>query len=344
MGVSPIHLKSMTVIDVNLSHLADRRDEVVSRLSGLRRRVRLHLLVAGFARVIAECVALAVLSLLVDRWLRLGRPLRITLLILAIAFIAYEIWRFIIRPFSARIGLVDLAYELDRVSCPPEHPLGHPERGERSRHRFLLSLKMKIQSLTTRWHLAAAAEQQRVISTGFPIAPRVATILELPALLDSPLAPSPAMVERAVEHAHESLKNVDFAARIDHRRFNLHVSSIAGLIIASLIFTIAAPATASLWARRWFAGSNVPWPQKTYLTIAGLCSDGRIIVPRSEPFVLRAGVRPGSEAPDSISLRLRERHGPRVDGTMTKFAAADFRYNVPSVDQPIDVRGLGRRR
>ena len=49
----------MTVIDATISALASRRDDIVSRLELLRRRVRMHLFVAGFARVLAEAVALA---------------------------------------------------------------------------------------------------------------------------------------------------------------------------------------------------------------------------------------------------------------------------------------------
>ncbi|HEX8525051.1 MAG TPA: hypothetical protein VF669_22560 [Tepidisphaeraceae bacterium] len=284
----------MTAIDSTISALSTRRDDVVSRLSDLRKRVRLHLVVAGATRIVAEAIGLALLSLLVDRWLRLGRPMRMWLLFLALSWLAYEIWRFIILPLRAKIGLVDLAYEVDRTD-----PFNRSN-----------------------------------------IAPRVATVLELPSLLSGPLAPSPAMVTRAVEHAHESLKNVNFLARLDHKRFNFQLSSIACMLIACIILSVAAPATAGLWARRWFAGSNEPWPQKTYLTIAGL-DNGRIIVPRGEPFVIRASVRQGSEAPDAVALKIREEHGAKINGVMTKFGNADWRYDVASVQQPMSVEVFG---
>jgi hypothetical protein len=285
----------MTAIDAALSHLSSRRDDVVNRLSDLRRRVKIHLVVAGATRVVAEAVGLAFLSLMIDRWLRLGRPMRIWLLLMAIAWLAYEIWRFVIEPLRAQLGLVDLAYEVDRAD-----PFNRSS-----------------------------------------LAPRVATVLELPELLGREMPPSPAMVEQAVEHAHDSLKNVNFLNHLDHKRFNWQLTAIASLLLGSMLFAAAAPVTAGLWAKRWFAGSNQPWPQKTYLTIAGLDESGKIIVPRGEPFVVRAGVKDGSVAPDAISIRLRENRGAKTNGTMTKFAAADFRYDVPPVQQPLEVEVWG---
>jgi hypothetical protein len=251
--------------------------------------------VAGATRIVAEMVGLAFLSLLIDRWLRLGRPLRIWLLLMALAWLAYEIWRYIVEPLRADLGLVDLAYEVDRVD---------------SFNRSAL-------------------------------APRVATVLELPQLLSGNMPPSPAMVEKAVEHAHDSLKDINFLNHLDHKRFSLQLACMGSLVVGCMLFALAAPATAGLWAKRWFAGSNQPWPQKTYLTIAGLDDSGKIIVPRGEPFVVRAGVREGSASPDAISIRMRENRGSKINGTMTKFAAADFRYDVPPVQQPLEVEIWG---
>ena len=284
----------MTVIDATISALASRRDDIVSRLELLRRRVRIHLFVAGFARVFAEAVALALLSLLIDRWLRLGVPLRVLLLLAALGWLAWETWIHIIEPLRMELDPVDLAAAVDR--------------SDGSRKSVL--------------------------------APRVATVLELPQLLAGDLAPSPSMVTRAVEHAHDSLKGVNFLERLDHKRFNYQLGAIAGLVIFCMIFVLAAPATAGLWARRWFAGSGQPWPQRTYLTVAGL-EDGKIVVPRGEPFVLRAGVKEASESPEAVSIRLREGRGSRINGQMTKFAAGDFRYDVPPIQQPMSLEIWG---
>src|SRR5688572_9445121 len=216
MGETPM-LRKLTVIDATISALASRRDDIVSRLKELRRRVRKHLFVAGFARVFAETVGLALLSLIIDRWLRLGLPMRVWLLLMALAWLAWETWRHILDPVRMAMDPVDLAHAVDQS-----------DKSGKS-----------------------------------VFAPCVATVLELPRLLQSDLPPSPAMVEQAVEHAHESLKNVNFLERLDQKRFKTNVGVIVGIVVTLLIFVLAAPATAGLWAKRWLGGSNQPWPQNT---------------------------------------------------------------------------------
>lgn len=288
----------MTVLNATTSRLTISRDDVVSRLDALRRRVRLHLFIAGFTRVFAEAVGLAILSYILDRWLRLGVPMRIWLMLMGLAFLAYEAWRYIIQPLRMRLSEVALAAAVDRNRS---HDAPH----------------------------------------GFPmIAPRVATVLELPELLSRPSAPSPSMVEQAVAHAHDALRNVNFLDRLDHKRFNLQLTSIASLLIAAIILILINPAMAGLWARRWFGASHEPWPQRTYLMVAGLMGD-KIIVPRGEPFVLRAGVKQGSLAPDTVSLRYREQGSPHVRAQMTRFAAGDFRYDVPAINNDMQVEIFG---
>jgi hypothetical protein len=178
--------------------------------------------------------------------------------------------------------------------------------------------------------LAAALDRR---NTKFPLlAPRVATVLELPQLLNRPYAPSPAMVRKAVEHADDSLQDVQFAQRLDDRKLRQHVVAIGIIALIACVLIAASPSLAALWARRWFAGSNQPWPQRTYLDVAGL-NDGRILVPRGEPYVLRTSVHDNSVEPQSISIRLRDaRGGGKVNASMTRFAAGDFRYDLPSVE------------
>src|SRR5437868_2360183 len=98
------------------SDLLSLRQQLIDRLSDFRRRVRTHLLVEGAARVLAEAVALALLSLVLDRWLRLSHPARIVLLVMGLAFLAWEAWRHVLSPLRLDMNLVGLAAALDRRS------------------------------------------------------------------------------------------------------------------------------------------------------------------------------------------------------------------------------------
>src|SRR3954463_6465363 len=99
----------------NIPSLTTRREALVGRLTTFRRHVVRHLLFAGAARVIAEIVAACLLSLLLDRWLRLSLPMRVIFLIAMSCGFVYEVWKRIIVPLQIRSDLVGVAAAIDRA-------------------------------------------------------------------------------------------------------------------------------------------------------------------------------------------------------------------------------------
>jgi hypothetical protein len=95
-----------------------------------------------------------------------------------------------------------------------------------------------------------------------------------------------------------------------------------------MLLALAFPSSSSLWTKRWFLASTESWPQQTYLTVADL-KDGRILVPRGEPHVLRVSVKDGSVDPDNVSLTLHVGGGRKTTASMTRFDARDWRYDLP---------------
>jgi hypothetical protein len=148
-------------------------------------------------------------------------------------------------------------------------------------------------------------------------------------------------VERAVTVADDSLRSADFESNLNEKRHRLNFRSIIVIAAVSILLILLNLGTFGLWFRRWFLGSSEPWPQKTYLAIAGL-QDGRIIVPHGEPYTLRVMASKESSAiPDAISLRLREGKGPRTSAAMTKFASNDFRFDLPAVQTQVSFEAEG---
>ena len=189
---------------------------------------------------------------------------------------------------------------------------------------IIAPLRLRLDALT----LASALD--RVVGGHGSVTARIATVLGLPSLLRGPSPPSAAMVREAVLHCNQTLSQLDFRSRLnDHRRNMSALFVMAGLLLP-MWMVFAAPATARLWAERTFLGSNRPWPQKTYLTVAGL-KDGVLVVPRGEPFVLRVSARKRSIVPESVSVRFREGSGSRVTGSFTAFGHNDFRYDLAGV-------------
>lgn len=295
----------MSVIEEdNLVDLAEMRSGIVARLNRFRGQVRRHLLIEGITRVLAITVALALASLVLDRRLKLHLVTRLVFIIPSLIGIGVEIWRWIITPLRTRLGLLDLTAELDQK------------------------------------RLGSAAISNVGSNGDSALSARVATVLELPALLRSASPPSQAFVERAVVQSHEALQKLDFASHLNRDRFLKMLGAIAIALLVPALLTAAFPSTMRLWAKRWLVGSNEPWPQRTHLQIAGL-ENGRIVVPRGEPFVLRVSATPNSESPTAVSVRFKEGRGQRMTGGMNRFGDNDFRYDFVTVVAPIRVEVWG---
>jgi hypothetical protein len=195
-------------------------------------------------------------------------------------------------------------------------------------------LRLKLDAMT----LASALDGKG----GNPrVAPRIATVMDLPSLLHGSAAPSAAMVHQAVAKSHSALAGLDFGQRLDDRRRNVSATVIASAILLPALIFLLAPATTRLWAARTFLGSNIPWPQKTYLQVAGLSDDGVLVVPSGEAFALRVSAKPGTVPPDKVSMSFRVGSGSRVRATLTGFAANDFRYDFTGISSAMTVEVWG---
>jgi hypothetical protein len=195
------------------------------------------------------------------------------------------------------------------------------------------------------------------------VAQEVATVVQLPSLLDNGYSASPSMIRAAVVEAAGRLEQTDFAGMLDLRRRGRFAAALAGAILLPVAFTLVAPQVTVLWANRWLLGRAVRWPQSTYLTVVGLPADGRLLVPRGEPLVLKvqasadvaaresnrlflAGRRepvfstgdspPPSAVPDQVSIQYRSPGGAK-QAVFTRFGDNDFRYELPPVHEPLEV-------
>ncbi|MEM7392571.1 MAG: hypothetical protein AAF492_09490 [Verrucomicrobiota bacterium] len=169
---------------------------------------------------------------------------------------------------------------------------------------------------------------------------QVSSVLQLPARLDDPENNSTALVEKAVLENARTLKDYDFDQHFDARRFNLARFGLGAAIGVAAWLCMTHLDTVSLWSKRWFLGSNEPWPQETYLEVGGVV-DGAILVPRGEAHVLRVSARDDSRVPDFVRMRIRDADGERQRLTLTRFDENDFRHTFEAVhlEQEIRLRG-----
>jgi hypothetical protein len=201
---------------------------------------------------------------------------------------------------------------------------------------LIAPLRLKLDPLT----LATALDRASGRTPGF-IASRVATVLELPDMLQQTPKPSPAMLHQAATACHAVLSEIDFDARFDDRRRNVAGTILFAMLILPAILAVLAPSTTRLWAARVLGGSNEPWPQQTYLQVTGL-ENGIIVVPRGETFVLRAQATPSSRViPKVMSIRFGQAQADRVETGFSSFGTNDFRYEFGSINSPVRVEIFG---
>lgn len=87
---------------------------VLSRLRGLRRRLRLYVLVDGLMGLGLTLLVAVVSTLLVDRTFHLGRDMRTVQLASLLAVLMLILWRMVLRPLSVTIPLAAMAMLLER--------------------------------------------------------------------------------------------------------------------------------------------------------------------------------------------------------------------------------------
>lgn len=185
---------------------------------------------------------------------------------------------------------------------------------------------------------------------------QVADVLQLPDQLDVPrLNASPALVRLAVKHASDAIASINWEEHWNWDRSAGAGLALAGLLLAPVAFGFVAPDAARLSFARWLRGSNERWPQRTYLSVAGLGDRDRLLAPRDEPFAIEVradlpGLQPArsgyalpgrgerfslrqkpaaNDYPGTVRLREKGADGTVHDTVMTAVGPGKYRHELP---------------
>jgi len=171
------------------------------------------------------------------------------------------------------------------------------------------------------------------------LAPRVATVLQLPDMIGDDGVLSGQMIRDAVGRSFASLEQTDFAAALSGK----HRMQCIGLLLAALIvpgivggaMSGVGEAVVGTWAQRWLMLNDVPYPRNTRIEILGLSEEGKLIIPAGENATLRARIttKDGREI-EEARLLLRPQVGKPGTEPMTRFDAADFRIDLAPMTDP----------
>src|SRR3990172_4430934 len=203
----------------------------------------------------------------------------------------------------------------------------------------VLAWRHLYRPLRARWEpieLAAALDDVSRSVAKNAIAPRVASVLQLPALADLEWKPSGAMIDRAVRRNFTRLEQTNFLDHVNRRHLKLCLAALAGTVILPTLLAAVSPSTARLWADRWLFGSDQPWPRYTTIAVVG-ASDGRWIVPRGESSVLRVSVTDERAPPEIVWMRMQGVGGKTEEVTLENYGGGEFRRELPPLDDRVTV-------
>jgi hypothetical protein len=172
------------------------------------------------------------------------------------------------------------------------------------------------------------------------LATRVASVLELPGQAGQPDLVSPTLVARAVAESYQELESVPFQKHLNRKHFWLSTAAVAACLLVPAAFAIGAPSVARLWRDRWLLGSNRPWPHSTRIEVANL-REGRLIVPRGEPAPLQVHVVDSEKETEAVWMRMTFADGNEQTVTLNRFAAGDFRFDLPPFQETVQVEMWG---
>jgi hypothetical protein len=193
---------------------------------------------------------------------------------------------------------------------------------------------------------------------------RIANVLQLPELLErGKIDGSPAMIEAAVNEDAAELEKIDLRATLNVNRRRIVVALLVATAAAAILFYVLFPTVATVWTKRWLGGSNLRWPQHTYLSMLGLNDEGKLLVPRNESAIIEvetqpefeqegdgwrvagrgkevliaSAAKPQSEVPQRVSIEYRLASGTRKQGTLTHTEGSKFRYELPPLAEPATI-------
>lgn len=196
---------------------------------------------------------------------------------------------------------------------------------------------------------------------------QLTNVLQLPELLKHDNSSSASMIEAAVRDDFAALECIDLQAMFDSKRRRSFWMMLGGCLATMLILSVISPAATSTWARRWFGGANVRWPQRTYLSVVGLGEDDRVRVPsgesvmihvnaasdftavdggwkltgRGEPLIIEGKEPPTSALPDNVAIKLVLADGSHRIGNFSRFAPGQYRYELPPLSKPAKMTVTG---
>ena len=170
-----------------------------------------------------------------------------------------------------------------------------------------IALRYVVLPMVVKWDIfdiAGAIDVRRIETIEQAISPKVATLFRLNKQSDDDF--SEQLSDEAASRSYYALEKIRFEERLNRSHKNKSLTAVLiGILLPVCALLVMPTALSSVWASRWLASSNEPWPRNTTIKIVGL-QNGRLLVPRGEPHTIQIEVTDRrSEVPDRVRLELK---------------------------------------
>ena len=172
------------------------------------------------------------------------------------------------------------------------------------------------------------------------LAPRVATVLQLPAMFaEDDQALSGQMIYDAVGRSYRALEKTNFNAAAN----GMHLLLCAGVLLGALlvpgvvggVMSFVGEGVIATWAQRWLAFADTPYPRNTSIEVLGLDADGRLVVPAGENFTIRTVIaNKDNSKVEEVRLTYKVQGSAKATKGMETYAANDFRLDMNPLTSP----------
>ena len=276
--------------------LTGMQQKLRKRLISLGNRLRMRIALDSVVRSLAVLLGLLALSVVLDFWLELSRPMRMFYWLVTLAAAAHFVYHYGIKPLRKKLSPVELAEAVDIAQ-------GH--RGSKQ------------------------------------LAPRVATVLQLPGMLGDDGALSGNMIEDAVGRSYQSLETTDFNAALSRK----HTTQCLGVLLAALVvfggtgagMNAIGEQVVGTWAQRWLLLSDEAYLRNTAIEVTGLSEDGKLVIPAGEVATLFTTITTKDGEPiEEARLKLSPKSGQDWPKGLDKFDENDFRFELMPLNEPTE--------
>lgn len=273
--------------------LPGMQQKLRDRLAKLGGRIRAQIAFDALVRGLAVLIGLLTLSLLLDFWLELSRPVRVLYWLATLAAGAHFLYHYGFKPLRNKLGPVELAEAVDIAQ-------GHTGVNQ--------------------------------------IAPRVATVLQLPGMIGDDQSLSSQMINDAVGRSYGSLDGENFNTVIN----NKHKLQCVGALLATLlvpgivggVMNSVGENVIGTWAQRWLMLADTPYPRNTTIAVLGL-EDSVLTIPAGENATLRATIttKDGREIKDA-RIVIEPDDGDTITEALTFHGGDEYRLDLSPMNKP----------